>query len=53
MDDVTDRVWRLYLAGAAHSFTVGHNPIFRTLLARPTAQGVSALPLTRDDLFAK
>ncbi|MFN8513728.1 MAG: cyclopropane-fatty-acyl-phospholipid synthase family protein [Thermomicrobiales bacterium] len=51
VDVTTYRTWRLYLAGAAHSFAAGHNSIFQALLARPNDDGTSALPLTREDLY--
>jgi cyclopropane-fatty-acyl-phospholipid synthase len=50
--ETTYRVWRLYLAGAAHSFDAGHNAIFQSLLARPDEHGATPLPLTRADLYA-
>jgi cyclopropane-fatty-acyl-phospholipid synthase len=53
VDEVTYRIYRLYLAGAAHSFDAGHNNIFQSLLARPNDDGSSTLPLTRRDLYAE
>lgn len=52
VDEVTYRVWRLYMAGAAYNFAHGHLTIFQTLLARPTADGDISLPMTRADLYA-
>ena len=49
-DDVTYRIWRLYMAGAAHGFKVGSSNIYQTLLAKP-ARGESGLPLTRADWY--
>ena len=49
-NDVTYRVWRLYMAGSAHGFATGSNTIYQTLLAKPD-HGNSGLPLTRDDWY--
>lgn len=49
--EVTYRVWRLYMAGAAHGFEQGRLNVNQTLLARPD-RGRSNLPLTRADLYA-
>jgi cyclopropane-fatty-acyl-phospholipid synthase len=51
-DDITYRIWRLYMAGAINSFRTGQNTIFQTLLAKPD-QGHSGLPLTRSDWYEK
>ncbi len=48
--DVTYRIWRLYMSGAAHGFRTGTSNIYQTLLAKP-AQGESGLPLTRADWY--
>ena len=50
-DDVTYRIWRLYMAGAAHGFRTGVYNIYQTLLAKPD-HGVAGLPLTRADWYA-
>jgi len=49
-DDVTYRIWRLYMSGAAHGFQVGSSNIYQALLAKP-AHGESGLPLTRADWY--
>jgi len=49
-DDAVYRTWRLYMAGAAHSFRSGRLNIYQTLLAKPS-QGRSGLPLTREDWY--
>jgi cyclopropane-fatty-acyl-phospholipid synthase len=49
-NDVTYRVWRLYMSGSAHAFQTGFNTIYQTLLAKPDG-GVSGLPLTRADWY--
>lgn len=48
MDESTWRLWRLYLASAAHGFATGKLNLYQTLLAK-TRDGVAGLPLTRDD----
>ncbi len=50
-DDVTYRVWRLYMAGAAYAFERGNLSIMQTLLASTTPTGSLSLPLTRQDLY--
>jgi len=49
-DDITYRIWRLYMAGAAHSFRSGRLNLYQTLLAKPL-HGRSGLPLTREDWY--
>ena len=49
-DDKTYRIWRIYMAGAAHGFRVGRFNIYQTLLAKPI-RGDSGLPLTRGDWY--
>jgi len=49
-DDVTYRIWRLYMAGASHAFRSGRLSLYQTLLAKPV-QGRSGLPLTREDWY--
>lgn len=48
--EVTCRAWRLYLAGAAHTFAEGRNSVHQALLVRPD-NGKSGLPLTREDWY--
>ena len=50
-DGKTYRLWRIYLAGAAHKFRVGQNSVFQVLLSR-TFDGKSGLPLTRGDWYS-
>jgi cyclopropane-fatty-acyl-phospholipid synthase len=47
-DEKTFRLWRLYLAGAAHKFRMGQNSVYQVLLSK-TLDGKSGLPLTRGD----
>ena len=49
-NDVTYRVWRLYMAASAHAFETGRNNVYQALLAKPE-QGDSHLPLTRADWY--
>ena len=49
-DDTTYRIWRLYMAGAAHGFRSGRLNVYQTLLAKPL-HGQSGLPLTREDWY--
>ncbi len=48
----TYRVWRLYMAGAAHSFAHGRLNLIQALLVKPDAEGRSEMPLTRDYMYA-
>jgi cyclopropane-fatty-acyl-phospholipid synthase len=50
-DEVTYRIWRLYMAGSAHNFHAGNLNVYQTLLHRPTG-GPSPLPPTRADWYA-
>lgn len=50
-DDVTYRIWRLYMAGYARQFETGKLSVYQTLLAKPSRQDKSELPLTRDDWY--
>ena len=47
----TYRVWRIYLAAAAHRFATGEIGIIQSLLAKPDANGRSEVPWTRADLY--
>jgi cyclopropane-fatty-acyl-phospholipid synthase len=49
-DDVTYRIWRLYMSGSVYSFEQQVNNIYQTLLVKPD-HGRSNLPLTRDDWY--
>lgn len=49
-NDATYRIWRLYMAGAAHGFRTARLNVYQTLLARPR-HGDSGLPLTREDWY--
>jgi cyclopropane-fatty-acyl-phospholipid synthase len=49
-DEVTYRIWRLYMAASAHHFETGHISVNQSLLAKPD-HGKSNLPLSRADLY--
>ena len=49
-DDVTYRIWRLYMAGSAHGFRSGRLNVYQSLFAKPL-HGHSSLPLTRADWY--
>ena len=50
-DEVSYRIWRLYLAVSALGFRVGAVNLYQTLLVKPYPQGESKLPLTRSDWY--
>ena len=52
-DDVTYRIWRLYMAGSAYRFTHGALNLFQTVFVKPGASGVAGLPLTREDWYVR
>jgi cyclopropane-fatty-acyl-phospholipid synthase len=49
-DESTYNLWRLFMAGAAYRFRIGHYNLYQTLLVKPD-RGSSRLPLTRDDWY--
>ncbi len=49
-DEVTYRIWRLYMAACAHRFRSGRYNLYQVLLAKPRG-GESGLPLTRADWY--
>jgi len=51
-DEVTYRVWRIYVAGAVWGFRTNRLRIQQTLLLKPPDDGASGLPLTREDWYA-
>lgn len=50
--DRTFRVWRLYMAASANSFSKAAINVIQTLLAKPDARGRSTIPLSRADIYA-
>jgi cyclopropane-fatty-acyl-phospholipid synthase len=51
VDEVTYRVWRLFMSGSAHGFESGRLNVYQTLLVKPGPGGESGLPLTREGLY--
>ena len=51
VDEPTYRVWRLFMSGSAHGFTVGRLNVYQSLLVKQGPRGESGLPLTRADLY--
>lgn len=51
VDEVTYRVWRLFMAGSAHGFSSGRLNVYQTLLVKPDPAGHSNQPLTREDWY--
>lgn len=49
-DEVTCRIFRIYLYGAAYRFREGTTNVYQSLLVRPD-EGRSGLPLTREDWY--
>lgn len=49
-DEVTYRIWRLYMHGSAYGFKVGRYNVYQTLLVKADC-GKSGLPLTRADWY--
>jgi cyclopropane-fatty-acyl-phospholipid synthase len=47
----TYRVWRIYMAGSAYSFTHERVSIYQALFAKPDASGNAHIPLTRRDIY--
>ncbi|MDA8377487.1 MAG: cyclopropane-fatty-acyl-phospholipid synthase [Planctomycetia bacterium] len=52
VDEPTYRVWRLYMAGAAHNFATWSVNVYQSLLVKPDHLGRTGLPLTRKDWYA-
>lgn len=50
-DEVTYRLWRLYMSGSAHWFKTARNNVYQVLLRKPD-NGCAKLPLTRADWYA-
>jgi cyclopropane-fatty-acyl-phospholipid synthase len=52
VDEVTYRVWRLFMSGSAYGFESGRLNVYQSLLVKPAPDGASGLPLTRADWYA-
>lgn len=50
-DEMTCRIWRLYMAGSAHGFRSGRLNLYQTLLVKPE-NGASDFPMTRSWMYA-
>lgn len=53
VNEATYRIWRLYMAGSAHSFDCGHLSVYQTLLAKLTPTGDTGAPLTRESWYRR
>lgn len=51
VDEVTYRIWRLYMSGSAEGFESGRHNVYQALLVKPGPRGGSGLPLTRADWY--
>ena len=51
VDEVTYRVWRLFMAGSSDGFEAERLNVYQSLLVKPSFNGQSGLPLTRADLY--
>lgn len=51
VDEVTYRVWRLYMSGSAYMFKVGRLNLYQSLLLKPRKDGSSGQPLRREDWY--
>ena len=51
VDEVTFRVWRLFMASSAFGFSRGQLNVHQTLLVKPDGRGEAALPMTRADWY--
>lgn len=51
-DELTYRIWRLYMAGSAQGFWRGRMGLFQSLLAKPDAERRVNVPATRRDLYS-
>jgi cyclopropane-fatty-acyl-phospholipid synthase len=49
-DELSYRVWRLYMSGSVHGFQTGRVNVHQTLFVKPD-RGRSGLPLTRTDWY--
>jgi cyclopropane-fatty-acyl-phospholipid synthase len=44
------RIWRIYMAGCAHAFAMGHVNVYQVLFSKPE-DGETRLPMTRADWY--
>lgn len=50
-NDITYRIWRLYMAACSAGFRNGRIQIYQSLYVKPRRDGCSYLPLTREDWY--
>ena len=51
VDEVTYRIWRLFMSGSAHGFETGELNVYQSLFSKPGRGGECGLPLSRADLY--
>lgn len=51
VDEVTYRVWRLYMSGSSYNFAYQRLNVYQTLLVKADESGRSGLPLLRSDWY--
>lgn len=51
VDEVTYRVWRLYMSGSSYNFANQRLNVYQTLLVKADESGRSGLPLLRSDWY--
>jgi cyclopropane-fatty-acyl-phospholipid synthase len=51
VDEVTYRVWRLFMSGSVEGFESARLNVYQSLLVKPGPAGSSGLPLTRADWY--
>lgn len=52
-NEVTYRIWRLFMSGAAYGFKIGKHNVYQALLSKPNANGNAGLPLLREAWYQK
>jgi cyclopropane-fatty-acyl-phospholipid synthase len=51
VDEVTYRVWRLYMAGSSYGFSINEHSVFQTLLVKEKDKCGDHLPITREGIY--
>ena len=52
VDEITYRVWRIYLAGCSHAFAQNWVSIHQVLACKAGPEGLNPTPLTRNYMYA-
>ncbi|HFC09649.1 MAG TPA: class I SAM-dependent methyltransferase [Chloroflexi bacterium] len=52
VDEVTYRIWRLFMSGSSYNFLKDHHELYQTLLVK-SEHGPSGLPWTREDWYCR